>query len=510
MIDRLRKYWLLNKHLAWLLLIYIATAFFSARFLYNWDSGQFALATRYFALQLHQPHPPGYPLFIFAGQILNFIINDLNLSFVMLNWLAGGVSVWFMWRLLRLIGISERGAFATTFLWIVNPVFWFNHNVALTYTFEGVAVVASCYLIARSLAEKNGDWLLWNAVISGIMIGFRPSMAVVLAINLLVHAGVIWGYRNRRLFMSAFLFGLAALSWFFPFLLLAGARTFWHSLSGQVDSLPATWRHGVAAWFYGASILFGLNLTIIVPLFIKKWSKGFAAARLAFFLPAFVSMLLFYFFGHFGNVAYIISFLPIWFMLISPGIDWFLKRSLRSWVIVAMITVEIFLFFIPAKFFNQKEVGLMNYQTILEHDRRMSRYVVLARQAAIDGDKIVVAVRGQYFNEKREVKSYPYDDIRVLSYYLPQVRLYDLLGVRGVYFLAENSWYTQVNRKPATFPKNTGKMIVLADYLFPDTRPKGLPVTFAYSHEATDNYYEFDISKTDKFNFLGTNFVRGR
>jgi hypothetical protein len=36
-------------------------------FLDEWDSLQFALGLRQFNLSKHQPHPPGYPLYLFPG-----------------------------------------------------------------------------------------------------------------------------------------------------------------------------------------------------------------------------------------------------------------------------------------------------------------------------------------------------------------------------------------------------------------------------------------------------------
>src|SRR6266545_4038152 len=33
---------------------------FRTQYLYNWDSGNFALALRQFDVTAHQPHPPGY------------------------------------------------------------------------------------------------------------------------------------------------------------------------------------------------------------------------------------------------------------------------------------------------------------------------------------------------------------------------------------------------------------------------------------------------------------------
>ena len=51
-------------------LIIVSSLFFLSTYLYNWDTGQFALGLEHFDVKMHQPHPPGYPIFIFLGKIL--------------------------------------------------------------------------------------------------------------------------------------------------------------------------------------------------------------------------------------------------------------------------------------------------------------------------------------------------------------------------------------------------------------------------------------------------------
>ena len=49
---------------------------YRARMLYNWDAVQFALALREFDIAKHQPHPPGYLLYVGLGRLLNALAED--------------------------------------------------------------------------------------------------------------------------------------------------------------------------------------------------------------------------------------------------------------------------------------------------------------------------------------------------------------------------------------------------------------------------------------------------
>ena len=57
---------------------------YRARMLYNWDAVQFALALHEFDIAKHQPHPPGYLLYVALGRLLNASLGDPTLAYVAL------------------------------------------------------------------------------------------------------------------------------------------------------------------------------------------------------------------------------------------------------------------------------------------------------------------------------------------------------------------------------------------------------------------------------------------
>src|SRR5580700_11371346 len=59
--------------------------FFRSHYLYDLDSVNFALAIGRFDPSVHQPHPPGYFLYILLGRLLNYVVHDANLALVLLS-----------------------------------------------------------------------------------------------------------------------------------------------------------------------------------------------------------------------------------------------------------------------------------------------------------------------------------------------------------------------------------------------------------------------------------------
>src|SRR3972149_5491273 len=65
---------------------------YRARMLYNWDAVQFALALKEYDVAKHQPHPPGYILYVGLGRLLNSFLHDPTLSYVVLAMLASAAA----------------------------------------------------------------------------------------------------------------------------------------------------------------------------------------------------------------------------------------------------------------------------------------------------------------------------------------------------------------------------------------------------------------------------------
>src|SRR5580765_2242789 len=105
---------------------------YRARMLYNWDAVQFALALREFDVAKHQPHPPGYLLYVALGRLLNIPLGDPNLAYVALAMVFSAATTVAVYWLARALYDRVTAAAAATLL-AVSPLFWFYGSVGLTY-----------------------------------------------------------------------------------------------------------------------------------------------------------------------------------------------------------------------------------------------------------------------------------------------------------------------------------------------------------------------------------------
>src|SRR5438132_5794066 len=65
--------------------VLISRFLFRSHFLYDIDSVNFALALDRFDPSVHQPHPPGYFLYICLGRLVNTLFHNANSALVAIS-----------------------------------------------------------------------------------------------------------------------------------------------------------------------------------------------------------------------------------------------------------------------------------------------------------------------------------------------------------------------------------------------------------------------------------------
>jgi 4-amino-4-deoxy-L-arabinose transferase-like glycosyltransferase len=96
---------------------------FRARMLYNWDAVQFALALREYDVVKHQPHPPGYILYVALGRLVHGWVGDPAAAYVLLAVAFSGGGTFVVYLLARAVYDRPTAVTAATLL-AVSPLFW--------------------------------------------------------------------------------------------------------------------------------------------------------------------------------------------------------------------------------------------------------------------------------------------------------------------------------------------------------------------------------------------------
>lgn len=199
------------------------------------DSVNFALGVRDFDVARHQPHPPGYPLFIGPAKLSTAAARLAGArapearGLSVWSTLAGAALVFLLYGLFRALDGIPRRAFWTTVIVVTSPLFWFTALRPLSDTLGLAWAVAAQALIAGAMAptvldpNRAARLLVAGGFVAGVAIGVR-SQTFVLTLPLLALAvawpGTAMPWRAR--IASVLAVALGGLVWAIPLLIASG------------------------------------------------------------------------------------------------------------------------------------------------------------------------------------------------------------------------------------------------------------------------------------------------
>jgi hypothetical protein len=208
---------------------------FRTHSLYDLDSVNFALGIARFDPRVHQPHPPGYFLYICLGRLLNYAANDPNLALVILSILASIACVILIYKL-ALDWFGPRAATFAGLLFLFSPLAWFHGTVALTYSVECAAsalIGSLCWRIDRGKTA----FIVPTAIALGVTAGIRPSSILFLGPLFLFS---IRGAGLNKQLLGILSLGAATLAWFLPMISASGGfAAYFGALSSLWHMVPS-------------------------------------------------------------------------------------------------------------------------------------------------------------------------------------------------------------------------------------------------------------------------------
>lgn len=190
---------------------------FATRYPYDLDSVNFLLGLAEFDPQVHQPHPPGYYLYVQAGRLAQRLFAEPHTGLVFLSVLASCGSVVLIYALAR-EWFHRKAAIAAGLMFVLSPLCWFYGTVALTYLPEAFFAALVGFLSWRTYSG-NAAYALPGAIALGLACGVRQSSLLFLGPVWLLSLSAV---RARRAILSVIALGVVVAAWFFPMLQESG------------------------------------------------------------------------------------------------------------------------------------------------------------------------------------------------------------------------------------------------------------------------------------------------
>ena len=184
---------------------------------------------------VHQPHPPGYFLYVYLGRFFNLFVHDANAALVAMSivFSCGAVAAIYV---LTDTWFGRKSAAFAGLIFVFSPLAWFHGTVALTYIVESFFSALTGYLCWRIYCGST-RFILPGAVALGIAAGFRPSSLLLLC-PLLIFS--LHNSKPRQIAGGIGALSLTLLAWFIPMLEIGGPTAYFSSLASLWFTVPST------------------------------------------------------------------------------------------------------------------------------------------------------------------------------------------------------------------------------------------------------------------------------
>ena len=423
----------MKRHIGTIIALLIIICFtripFATKCICKHDSVNFALGIREFDIARHQPHPPGYPVYIGLAKFLNLFIKDVNKDLIILSIIFSVGAVILIYLLGKEMFNYKCGLASAIFL-IISPLFWAYGELALSYTADAFASVLLGYLSYKLLkGEKKYVWGL--SIVLGLTGGIRQTL-LFFFLPLWVR-GLISLKSGRELIKQIFVLVITCLFWVVPLLILSGG------FSGYSSSSYELYRGSVFTQlmalktiaYAGCSSLWGLGASILA-LFVSiiKLNKVISPEKLkeslTFFIvwcgPAFLFNFMFYT----GKPGHILVFFPC-FILLSCIFVYNQWNIIEKVLVGSIVSVNCLLFFMARPLSaGERLMGMStariknfaNFWTLdcsnkgLRQKEKVKKTLDIVKEEFSPEKSVICSASGGHFQ--------PYIPWRVAHYYLPE------------------------------------------------------------------------------------------
>jgi hypothetical protein len=337
-----------------------------APYLYYFDNANFALSIDHFDPRLHQPQPPGYPMFVALLRALHFFIADPNRILIVAGLLGSSLGLVLIWMWTdRMFG--RQAAWAATGLLLLHPAFWTAAIANPVRTF--LVVIAGVTAIAAWNAMTGPSpaaWFCAMAVAVGLLSGFRPE-CLPLLLPLWIAAGVFRRAGARTWFAGCTLLVLAVLVWLVPLVShTGGIESTWQTMFGYLREnsraytapFGATLSQSLATagralrWNFVPAIAWLWAVPLAWRRLSANWSRPHSLLLLGAFLPAF----LFHAFVHLRNVDQTLITVPVLCVVGGAVLVHLGAWPARIAALSLALTISALMFYRPPLFDDMAEV----------------------------------------------------------------------------------------------------------------------------------------------------------
>lgn len=280
-LNGLKSYYLI---LVIVLASFIIRMFLRSNYLDDWDSVQFVLGLNNYSIIAHQPHPPGYPVYIFIGRIVDQFFNCGLESFTFMSSLFGSLALIPTFLLAKEFFGYRAGILSAIILSFAPSEMLFS-EVVMSDIVSMFFITATVYFFYMGIRSSNYTYI--GSIILAATIGIRQTNFPLILLLFLIS---IYKRNMRELAVSLGILSVGIALWLVPTVMDTGFSNFIvaQNTQGKTAFEYATFSELNEANFMG--------LLITIKRLISLFAEGWSSALFVFCLVSVVAII-----GEMGN-----------------------------------------------------------------------------------------------------------------------------------------------------------------------------------------------------------------
>lgn len=213
-------------------LVALLYSVFLPRSFFEFDETLFARAVIDYEPWQHHPPPPGYPLFIAAAKVLDFLLPSPFSTLVALSLISSFIGVVLLAHAFAGITGSVRAGAIGAGIFYLSAVMLIHGSAPISEPFALALLASALFFASRAIGEGGARDALLFGLAAGLTVGARPQFSVFVVPLVIFTAIAIRQWKTRGAVLGGFTAG--CLVWLVPFVvILGGVRRFLDFELGQ-------------------------------------------------------------------------------------------------------------------------------------------------------------------------------------------------------------------------------------------------------------------------------------
>lgn len=194
--------------------------------LWEFDEPLFMSAIEHYEPLVHHPPPPGYPLFIAVGHVVNAVTRDPFPALVGISAVSSVAGFLFLFLAFKNLGGEWRVGLAGAALFYFSPAMLVHSTLPISDPPGLMTLAVTLWLASLVCLAPSTRGMVLFAAFASMTVGMRPQLSIAV-LPMFFFVVLVWMRSGRHRFLALAIFTVVSLIWLVPLVTAVGGVEPW-------------------------------------------------------------------------------------------------------------------------------------------------------------------------------------------------------------------------------------------------------------------------------------------